>query len=55
MDLGIEAEMLKTVPAGRVADPQEAGDLIEMLASGQMGFVTGQNICNDGGQCPTLF
>jgi 3-oxoacyl-[acyl-carrier protein] reductase len=51
----IEAEMLKTVPAGRVADPQEAGDLIAMLASGQMGFVTGQNICNDGGQCPTLF
>jgi 3-oxoacyl-[acyl-carrier protein] reductase len=51
----IEAEMLKSCPAGRVAEPQEAGDLIAMLAAKQMGFVTGQNICSDGGQCPSLF
>jgi 3-oxoacyl-[acyl-carrier protein] reductase len=51
----IENEMLKTVPAARVADVQEAGDLIVILAAAQMGFVTAQNICNDGGQCPTLF
>jgi 3-oxoacyl-[acyl-carrier protein] reductase len=50
-----EAEMLKSVPAARIAEPREAADLIVMLASNQMGFVTGQNICIDGGQCPTLF
>jgi 3-oxoacyl-[acyl-carrier protein] reductase len=50
-----EAEMLKSVPAARVAEPHEAGDLIVMLSSNQMGFVTGQNICIDGGQCPALF
>ena len=50
-----EAEVLKGCPAGRIADPQEAGDLIAMLASAQMGFLTCQNIVNDGGSYPGLF
>ena len=45
----IVADRLKSCPAGRFADPQEVGDLIAMLASAQMGFMTGQNIVNDGG------
>lgn len=51
----ITARMVKNCPAGRIADPQEAGDLIAMLASAQMGFVTGQNITNDGGAYQGLF
>jgi 3-oxoacyl-[acyl-carrier protein] reductase len=38
-----------------MAAPQEVGDLIAMLASAQMGFVTGQNIIIDGGEYQGLF
>ena len=41
--------------AGRLADPQEAGDLVAMLCAAQMGYVTGQNIVNDGGAYQGLF
>jgi 3-oxoacyl-[acyl-carrier protein] reductase len=51
----VEAEVIKSCPAGRMADPREVGDLVTMLASAQMGFVTGQNIVNDGGAYPGLF
>ncbi|WP_157220694.1 SDR family NAD(P)-dependent oxidoreductase [Flavisphingomonas formosensis] len=51
----VEAEVRKRTAAGRLADPTEAGDLIAMLASAQMGYVTGQNIVNDGGAYEGLF
>ena len=41
--------------ANRLADPQEVGDLIAMLCAAQMGYVTGQNIINDGGAFQGLF
>jgi 3-oxoacyl-[acyl-carrier protein] reductase len=41
--------------ANRLADPQEAGDLIVMFCAAQMGYVTGQNIVNDGGAYQGLF
>lgn len=46
---------LRRCPAGRMAAPEEVGDLIAMLASAQMGFVTGQNIIIDGGEYQGLF
>jgi 3-oxoacyl-[acyl-carrier protein] reductase len=51
----IVADRLSSCPAGRFADPQECGDLIAFLCSAQMGFVTGQNIVNDGGVYQGLF
>ena len=39
----------ETCPAGRFADPKECGDLIAYLCSAQAGFMSGQNIVNDGG------
>ena len=42
-------------PAGRFADPSECGDLIAFLCSAQAGFITGQNIINDGGIYQGLF
>jgi 3-oxoacyl-[acyl-carrier protein] reductase len=51
----IVAEVVKGCPAGRIADPAEVADLVAMLASAQMGFVTGQNIVNDGGAYAGLF
>lgn len=41
--------------ANRLAAPQEAGDLIVMFCAAQMGYVTGQNIVNDGGAYQGLF
>ena len=51
----IVADRLKTCPAGRFADPKECGDLIAYLCSAQAGFMTGQNIVNDGGVYQGLF
>jgi 3-oxoacyl-[acyl-carrier protein] reductase len=45
----IKEDRLKGCPAGRLADPKECGDLVAYLCSAQAGFMTGQNIVNDGG------
>ena len=42
-------------PAGRFADPKECGDLVTFLCSEQAGFMTAQNIINDGGVYQGLF
>jgi len=42
-------------PAGRFADPKECGDLVAYICSEQAGFMTGQNIINDGGVYQGLF
>ncbi len=42
-------------PAGRFADPDECGDLVAYVCSAQAGFMTGQNIINDGGVYQGLF
>lgn len=46
---------LETCPAGRLGDPSECGDLIAFLCSAQAGFISGQNIVNDGGVYQGLF
>jgi 3-oxoacyl-[acyl-carrier protein] reductase len=51
----IKAERLKGCPAGRLADPKECGDLVAFLCSAQAGFMTAQNIVNDGGVYQGLF
>jgi 3-oxoacyl-[acyl-carrier protein] reductase len=51
----IVADRLKNCPAGRFADPAECGDLIAFLCSAQAGFITAQNVVNDGGVYQGLF
>jgi 3-oxoacyl-[acyl-carrier protein] reductase len=46
---------LETCPAGRFADPSECGDLVAFPARPKPGFMTGQNIVNDGGVYQGLF
>ncbi|MFT4767333.1 MAG: 3-oxoacyl-[acyl-carrier protein] reductase [Glaciecola sp.] len=46
---------LQNCPAGRFADPSECGDLVAYVCSAQAGFMTGQNIVNDGGVHQGLF
>lgn len=51
----IVADRKRTCPAGRFADPSECGDLVAYLCSAQSGFMTAQNIVNDGGVYQGLF
>ena len=37
-------------PAGRVGDPMDIANMVLFLASSKAGFITGENICIDGGQ-----
>jgi 3-oxoacyl-[acyl-carrier protein] reductase len=51
----VEAEVVASCPADRIAQPEEIGDLIATCASPRFGFMTGQNIVVDGGAYPGLF
>jgi 3-oxoacyl-[acyl-carrier protein] reductase len=51
----IKEDRLKGCPAGRLADPKECGDLVAFVCSAQAGFMTAQNIVNDGGVYQGLF
>lgn len=51
----VVAERLLTCPAGRFAEPGETGDLVAFLCSAQAGFITGQNLVNDGGVYQGVF
>jgi 3-oxoacyl-[acyl-carrier protein] reductase len=51
----IVQDRIRGCPAGRFAQPSECGDLVAYLCSAQAGFVTGQNIVNDGGVYQGLF
>jgi 3-oxoacyl-[acyl-carrier protein] reductase len=51
----IVEDRLRGCPAGRFADPSECGDLIAYICSAQAGFMTGQNIINDGGVYQGVF
>jgi NAD(P)-dependent dehydrogenase (short-subunit alcohol dehydrogenase family) len=45
-----QAEMLKTIPMGRLGTPEEVADLVMFLASDQSAYMTGQAINITGGQ-----
>ncbi len=51
----IAEDRKRNCPAGRFADPAECGDLVAFLCSAQAGFMTGQNIVNDGGVYQGIF
>jgi 3-oxoacyl-[acyl-carrier protein] reductase len=44
------AEMVKSIPLGRLAEPEDVGWAVRYLASEEAGYVTGQTIVIDGGQ-----
>ena len=43
------ASMQKTIPMGRLGQPEEIGDLVSFLLSRRASFITGQVVCADGG------
>lgn len=44
------AEMVKSIPMRRLAEPEEVGWAVRFLASEEAGYITGQTIVIDGGQ-----
>ncbi len=48
------AEMMANVPAGRMGDPKELGDLVAFLASERAAYITGTAIQIDGGYVRSL-
>ncbi len=45
----MEQGAVQGIPAGRLGDPAEYGDLVAFLASGRAGYITGNSIAIDGG------
>ncbi len=49
------AQRMATIPAGRLGNPEEFGQLCAYLCSAQASFITGQNLLIDGGAYPGTF
>ena len=49
-----KAEMCKTIPLGRIGEPEEVGNLVAFLASDQSSYLTGQAVNVTGGQLMEL-
>lgn len=48
-----EAAVVKTIPAGRLAEPEELGAVVAFLASPAAAYVSGVNLPVDGGRLAT--
>lgn len=46
----VQADMVKAIPEGRVADPRETAALIAFLAGPHAAYIRGQSIAVDGGR-----
>jgi 3-oxoacyl-[acyl-carrier protein] reductase len=46
---------IASIPAGRMGEPEEFGDLCAWLCSARAGYFTGQNVLLDGGLYPGTF
>jgi 3-oxoacyl-[acyl-carrier protein] reductase len=51
----VKSERVATVPARRIGEPAEFGEVCAFLCSAQAGYITGQNILLDGGAFPGAF
>jgi 3-oxoacyl-[acyl-carrier protein] reductase len=48
------AESLKSIPMGRLGEPEEYGDVVAFLASERAAYITGSTIRVDGGMIPSV-
>jgi len=45
-----QEQLLKAIPVGRLAEPEDVGWAVRYLASEEAGYITGQTLILDGGQ-----
>ena len=50
----VKMEMAASIPAGRLGSADDFGPLCAFLCSRQAGYITGQNVCVDGGLVRSL-
>jgi len=50
----IEAEMIREIPAGRIAEPHEVAAAIAFLATPAAAYINGINLTVDGGRTGCL-
>lgn len=50
----VRAQMAASIPAGRLGTADDFGPLCAFLGSRQAAYITGQNICVDGGLVRSL-
>jgi 3-oxoacyl-[acyl-carrier protein] reductase len=50
MDRGTSERVLRSIPLGRLAEPEDIGWAVRFLASEEAGYITGQTLIVDGGQ-----
>jgi 3-oxoacyl-[acyl-carrier protein] reductase len=50
-----QEQKIAAIPAGRMGEPDEFGDLCAYLCSARAGYFTGQNVLLDGGLYPGTF
>lgn len=51
----VEADIVKTIPMGRLGEPREMGELVAFLASERASYITGAHIQIDGGMYRGVF
>jgi 3-oxoacyl-[acyl-carrier protein] reductase len=50
----VEAENIVSIPAGRLGNPEEYGDVVAFLASERAAYITGSVVRVDGGMIPSI-
>ena len=50
MDPELLAEVERSIPLGRLAEPEEIGWAVRFFASEEAAYITGQTLVVDGGQ-----
>jgi len=46
---GMQAEVLRAIPLGRLGKPEDVAKLVRFLVSPEASYITGQTLCVDGG------
>ncbi len=52
LDEAYREQIMRAIPMGRLAEPEELGWAVRFLASEEAGYITGQSLVLDGGRLP---
>jgi len=46
---GLQTEVLRAIPLGRLGKPEDIAQVVRFLVSPEASYITGQTLCVDGG------